>query len=105
MLNAVVRDKASEAAQETANLFRQLQAMERAGLKQVMLLPSRGAERRSALVEWAAEIRLVANAAAHLDELVPVDQQEAAELARLCRQLLMFVYETPASIRRARATT
>jgi hypothetical protein len=44
----------------------------------------------------------VANAAAHLDELEPVEQAEAAALGRLCRLLITMVYETPASIRRAR---
>ncbi len=90
MLTAVVRDKGGEAARQAPNLFQQLKAMEQEGT----LHPS--------LVEWAAEIRLVANAAAHLDELAPVDQAEAADLSRLCRHLITMVYETPARIRRAR---
>jgi Domain of unknown function (DUF4145) len=90
MLAAVVRDQASEDAQRAPNLYQQLKAMEQEGT----LYPS--------LVEWAAEIRLVGNAGAHPDQLEPVDQVEAADLARLCRHLLTMVYETPARIRRAR---
>jgi hypothetical protein len=93
MLTAVVRDRGSEVAQQTANLYQQLKVMEQEGT----LHPS--------LVEWAAEIRLVGNAGAHFDELAPVDQAEAAALARLCRHLLTVVYETPARIRRAKRPT
>lgn len=93
MLTAVVRNKGSKAAQQKANLYQQLQAMEQEG----RLYPS--------LVQWAAEIRLVGNAGAHFDELAPVDQTEAAALGRLCRQLLSVVYEIPARISRARATS
>jgi Domain of unknown function (DUF4145) len=89
-LTEVVRDKGSEAAQQSPTLYQQLKAMEQEGT----LHPS--------LVEWAAEIRLVRNAGAHFDELEPVDQAEAADLSQLCRQLINVVYETPASIRRAR---
>jgi hypothetical protein len=90
MLGAVVRDKGGEAARQASKLVQQLKAMEQEGT----LHPS--------LVEWAAEIRLVGNAGAHPDELEPVDQAEAADLARLCRDLITVVYETPARIRRAR---
>lgn len=90
MLAAVVRDRGGEAAGQAANLYQQLKTMEREGT----LHPS--------LVEWAAEIRLVGNAGAHLDELEQVNEAEAADLARLCRHLLTVVYETPARIRRAR---
>jgi hypothetical protein len=90
MLTEMVRDKGSDAAQRKSRLVDQLKAMEQEGT----LYPS--------LVQWATEIRLVANAAAHLDELEPVDQAEAAELARLCRQLISVVYEIDARIRRAR---
>jgi len=90
VLTVVVRDQGGEAARQASNLYQQLKGMEQEGT----LHPS--------LVEWAAEIRLVANAAAHLDELEPVDQAEAADLSRLCRQLINLVYESPARIRRAR---
>jgi hypothetical protein len=90
MLATVVRDKGSDAARAAPNLHQQLKAMDQEGT----LHPS--------LVEWAAETRLVGNAGAHFDELASVDRAEAADLARLCRQLINVVYETPARIRRAR---
>jgi hypothetical protein len=90
MLATVVGDKGSDAAKAGPNLHQQLKAMEQEGT----LHPS--------LVEWATEIRLVGNAGAHFDELAPVDRAEATDLARLCRQLINVVYETPARIRRAR---
>jgi hypothetical protein len=89
-LTAIVRDKGGEAAQKAHNLYQQLRAMDQEGT----LHPS--------LVDWAKEIRLVGNASAHFDELEPVQQAEAADLARLCRHLITMVYETPARIRRAR---
>jgi Domain of unknown function (DUF4145) len=90
MLTAVVRDKGKEAARQAPTLFQQLKAMDQEGTL------------HTSLVEWADEIRLVGNAGAHLDELEPVEQTEAAALARFCRHLLTMVCETPASIRRAR---
>lgn len=90
MLAAVVAVKGGEAARQASTLYQQLKGMEQEGT----LHPS--------LVEWAAEIRLVGNAGAHPDELEPVDQAEAADLARLCRHLVTVVYEAPARIRRAR---
>jgi Domain of unknown function (DUF4145) len=89
-LTEVVRDKGSEAARRAPTLFQQLKAME----QENTLHPS--------LIDWAHEIRLVRNAGAHFDELEPVDQAEAADLARLCRHLITTIYETPARIRRAR---
>jgi hypothetical protein len=90
MLATVVHDKGSDAAKAAPNLHQQLKAMDQEGT----LHPS--------LVEWATEIRLVGNAGAHFDELAPVERAEAADLARMCRQLINVVYETPARIRRAR---
>jgi len=55
------------------------------------------------LVDWAREIRLIGNAGAHPDALDPVSDEEATDLARLCRQLLHVVYEVPARIARNRA--
>jgi hypothetical protein len=90
MLAAVVCDQGSQDARRASMLHGQLKAMEQEGT----LHPS--------LVEWATEIRLVGNAGARFDELEPVEQAEAADLARLCRHLITVVYETPARIRRAR---
>jgi hypothetical protein len=55
------------------------------------------------LAEWAKEIRVVGNVGAHFDPQQSVDQGEAENLSRLTRQILHYVYELPASIRRTRA--
>ena len=54
------------------------------------------------LAQWAAEIRLTANVGAHYDPLEDVSDGEAADLARLTRQLLHYLYEMPAQLKRAR---
>ena len=54
------------------------------------------------LAEWAAEIRLTANVGAHFDPTDDVDDAEAEDLARLTRQLLHYLYELPAQLKRAR---
>lgn len=91
MLAQVVSDKGSAAAQAKHTLYDKLEQMSQDG----SLHPS--------LVEWAREIRLIGNAAAHPDALDPVSDDEAADLARLCRQLLNVIYEVPARIARNRA--
>lgn len=91
MLAQIVSNKGSAAAQAKHSLYDKLDQMSQDG----SLHPS--------LVEWAKEIRLIGNAAAHPDALDPVSEQEAAELGRLCRQLLNVVYEVPARITRSRA--
>jgi hypothetical protein len=90
MLAQFVADKGSAAAQAKHTLYDKLEQMSQDG----SLHPS--------LVEWAKEIRLIGNAAAHPDALDPVSEQEAAELGRLCRQLLDVIYEVPARITRSR---
>jgi hypothetical protein len=91
MLAQVVVDKGGPAAQAKHSLYEKLEQMNQDG----SLHPS--------LVEWAKEIRLIGNAAAHPDALDPVSDEEAADLARLCRQLLNVIYEVPARIARNRA--
>lgn len=54
------------------------------------------------LAEWAGEIRVVGNVGAHFDPREAVEQTEAEDLGRLLRQLLAYVYEMPAKIRRTR---
>jgi hypothetical protein len=90
MLAQVVADKGSAKAQAKHTLYEKLEQMSQDG----SLHPS--------LVEWAKEIRLIGNAAAHPDALDPVSDEEAADLGRLCRQLLNVVYEVPAKIARNR---
>jgi Domain of unknown function (DUF4145) len=91
MLAQVAADKGSAAAQAKHTLYEKLEQMSQDG----SFHPS--------LVEWAKEIRLIGNAAAHPDALDPVSDEETADLARLCRQLLNVIYEVPARITRSRA--
>jgi hypothetical protein len=91
MLAHVVADKGSSVAQAKHSLYEKLEQMSQDG----SLHPS--------LVEWAREIRVIGNAAAHPDALDPVSDEEAVDLARLCRQLLNVIYEVPARIARNRA--
>jgi hypothetical protein len=78
MLATVVPDKGGDAAKTAASLYQQLKTMEQEGT----LHPS--------LVDWATELRLVGNAAAHFNELAPVDRVEAADLAGLGRRLITW---------------
>ena len=91
MLAQVVADKGSAAARAKHTLYDKLDQMSRDG----SLHPS--------LVEWAREIRLIGNAAAHPDALDPVSDDEAADLSRLCRELLNVIYQVPARLARSRA--
>lgn len=91
MLAQVVVDKGSVAAQAKNTLYAKLEQMSRDGSLHL------------SLVDWAREIRIIGNAAAHPDALDPVSDDEAADLARLCRQLLNVLYEVPAAIARNRA--
>lgn len=70
MLAQFVNDKGSPAAQAKHTLYHRLEQMNQDG----SLHPS--------LVEWAKEIRVLGNAAAHPDSLDPVSEDEAAELGR-----------------------
>jgi hypothetical protein len=91
MLAQIVTDKGSQAAKDKHTLYHKLEQMSDDGA----LPPS--------LADWAKEIRVLGNAAAHPDALSPVDEDEAAELGRLCRQLLDVIYGVPARIARSRA--
>jgi Domain of unknown function (DUF4145) len=91
MLAQIVADKGTPEAQAKRDLYQQLDQMKQDG----SLHPT--------LVEWAREIRVVGNAGAHPDPLSAVSEEEAADLGRLCRQMLSVIYELPAKITRSRA--
>jgi hypothetical protein len=91
-LEALVQDRGSDAARAAAK--RNLAAA-------LKVMADEGALDRS-IAEWAAEVRVVGNVGAHFDAGEPVEQSEAEDLGRLLRQLLAYVYELPAKIRRTR---
>lgn len=70
-LGQMVTDLGSEEAKGKRNLAGQLKQMATDG------------ELDNSLAEWADTVRLLGNAGAHPNELEPVSQQEADELARL----------------------
>lgn len=94
-LEAVVRDRGSEVARKTLkdrNLNAALQTM--AG--EHALTRELGC--------WAAEIRDAGNAAAHVDPLDEVTQEEATSLSKLTTAILEYLYELPARVARSRGT-
>jgi hypothetical protein len=55
------------------------------------------------IATWATEVRLTGNVGAHFDPMDDVSDGEAEDLARLTRQILHYLYEMPAKLRRARS--
>lgn len=93
-LEAIVKTTGSETAKSAAktNLA--------AGLK---VMADEGTLDRS-LAEWATEIRTVGNAGGHFDPADDVERDEAENLSRLLREVLRFLYEMPARIRRTKGS-
>jgi uncharacterized protein DUF4145 len=91
-LEAIVRDKGSEAA---------VTAMK----KNLAAGPQVMADEHTItadLAEWAKEIRLARNAGGHFDPMDDVSTAEAENLSKLLRHLLVYLYEVGARIRRAK---
>lgn len=91
-VESLVDDRGSEEATKQATLERALKVM-----------ADDGTLDRN-LAEWAGEVRLAGNVGAHYDALDDVEAGEAEALARLTRQILHYLYELPAQIRRRRTT-
>jgi hypothetical protein len=94
-LEAIVKTSGSDAAKAAAeqNLAAGLSTMAEEGA----LNPS--------LAEWATEIRIVGNVGGHFDaSAVDVSASEAEDLSRLLRELLRYLYEMPAGVRRSRGS-
>jgi hypothetical protein len=91
-VEGLVRDRGGDAAQQA--LDRNLAAALRVMADEHTLDAN--------LADWAKEIRLTANVGAHFDPIDDVDTTEADDLARLTRQLLHYMYELPAKLRRSR---
>jgi hypothetical protein len=90
-LAEIVTDRGSAAAQSKGSLAGQLKQMASDG----------DLDRTTA--DWADHVRIVGNAGAHPNELDPVTQEEAEELARLIKVITDYLYVHPARVRRARA--
>ena len=54
------------------------------------------------LAEWAKEVRLIGNLGAHFDPIDDVNRGDAQQLISFLRELLKYLYELPAELRRRR---
>jgi hypothetical protein len=93
-LEAIVKTTGSDAAKAAAekNLAGGLSTMADEG----------GLDR--SLADWAKEIRIVGNVGGHFDASgADVFPEEAQDLSRLLRELLRYLYEMPARIKRTRS--
>ena len=54
------------------------------------------------LAEWAREIRLIGNTGAHYDPLNKASLEDARDLMNFLRELLRYLYEMPAELKRRR---
>jgi hypothetical protein len=89
-IGQIVTHLGSAEAQKQRNLAGQLKQMAVDGALNV------------SLAEWADTVRVLGNAGAHPNELEPVSQQEADELARLITSIVEYLYVVPARVKRAR---
>ncbi len=56
------------------------------------------------LADWAQEVRLIGNTGAHYDPLNQATLGEASELVGFLRELLRYLYELPAELKRRRTS-
>jgi hypothetical protein len=91
-LEAIVRDKGSEAA---------VKALERRLADGLAVMATEGRLSQD-LAEWAKEVRLGRNAGGHDDPPDDVTPEEARHLSKFLDQLLINLYVMPARLRRAR---
>jgi hypothetical protein len=89
-LGQIVTHLGSDEAQKQRTLAAQLKQMSTDGTL------------NASLAEWADTVRLLGNAGAHPNELEPVSQQEADDLARLIGSIIDYLYVVPARVKRAR---
>ena len=54
------------------------------------------------LADWAKEVRLVGNLGAHFDPIKNVSKDDAEQLVTFVRELLKYLYELPAELKRRR---
>lgn len=54
------------------------------------------------LADWAKEVRLVGNVGAHFDPIKNVSKDDAEQLLTFVRELLKYLYELPAELKRRR---
>ena len=57
---------------------------------------------QSDLAEWAREVRMIGNTGAHYDPLNKASMEDARDLMNFLRELLRYLYEMPAELKRRR---
>ncbi|MDP9367890.1 MAG: DUF4145 domain-containing protein [Chloroflexota bacterium] len=55
------------------------------------------------LADWATEVRQIGNAGAHIIPDTPVEMEDAHQLQGFTRELLRYLYELPAELKRRRS--
>jgi len=95
-VEGVIRDKGGEKA------VAQLDVGDLPGALKIM---NNEGDLDKTLYEWASTIRALGNTGGHFDPIDNVSPNQADELAVLVRQLLRYLYEEPARMRRLRGTT
>jgi hypothetical protein len=90
-LEAIVTDKGSAAAKK---------AIEKDLATGLKVMADEGTLDAS-IASWAKEVRLAGNAGGHYDVLNDVTIEEATDLSKLVRAIFLFIYETPAKVRRS----
>lgn len=56
------------------------------------------------IAEWAKEVRLIGNLGAHFDPMQTVTLEDAKQLLLFVRELLKYLYELPAELKRRRSS-
>lgn len=70
--------------------------------KRLRILDEKGVLHPS-LAEWVKEVRLVGNVGAHFDPIQPVSMDDAKQLVNFLSELLKYLYELPAELKRRRS--
>jgi hypothetical protein len=92
-VEGMVRDKGNEAA------VRQLDNNDLPG---ALLHMNKAGDLDKTLYEWTLEIRALGNTGGHFDAFENVSAEQADQLVTVVRQLLRYLYEEPARMRRLR---
>lgn len=92
-IEGIVRDKGSEKA---------IKQLENSDLPGALKIMANEHDLDATLAGWADEARGLGNVGGHFDPLEEVNLEQAADLARLVRQILQYKYEEPARRERLR---
>jgi len=92
-LEAIIRDRGSSAA---------VKALDDVNLAAGLRVMADEKDLDPTLAEWAKEIRLAGNVGGHFDPMNDVRPEEAEDLGKVLRSVLIYLYEMPARLKRSR---